>query len=101
MEKISNIGEGIPNNITSYVETGRSDMLEKLQGQTSPVDLFKKVPGIGNKLSQQIVNKLGLSTLEETEQPAYGSRLFEIDGFGEKIVKIIKVNLAGMLSTSA
>lgn len=101
LETIPNIGEGIAKIVTSYVKTGRSEMLEKLQGQTSPVDLFKKVPGIGKELSKRIVDQLGISTLEELEQAAYDGRLKKIDGFGEKKVKNIKVSLAGMLSTSA
>jgi Holliday junction resolvasome RuvABC DNA-binding subunit len=101
LKSIPNIGEGIASIIVNYVKTGRSEMLERLQGEVSPVDLFKKVPGIGDELAQRISKKLDISTLEELEQAAYDGRLKKIKGFGKKKVKNIQVSLAGMLSTSA
>ena len=101
LESIPNIGEGIANIITSYVKTGRSEMLERLKGEISPIDLFNQVPGIGKKLAKRILEQLDISTLEELEQAAYDGRLDQVKGFGEKKVKNIQVSLAGMLSTSA
>jgi hypothetical protein len=76
-------------------------MLERLQTQVSPVDLFDKVPGIGETLAKRIAEELDISSLKELEQAGYDGRLKEISGFGEEKVKNIQVSLAGMLSTSA
>lgn len=101
LTELPNIGEGIASIISSYVKTGRSDMLERLQGEIDPSDLFKKVPGIGEKLARRIGEELDVSTLEELEQAAHDSRLGEVPGFGPKKVRNIRVSLAGMLSASA
>lgn len=101
LQSIPNIGEGIARLIVSYVKTGRSEMLERLQSEVSPVDLFSQVPGIGEELAERISEELNISTLEELEQAAYDGRLDEIEGFGEKKVQNVQVSLAGMLSTSA
>ena len=99
--ELPDIGEGIASIISSYVRTGRSEMLDRLQGEIEPSDLFKKVPGIGEKLARRIADKLDISTLEELEQAAHDSRLGEVPGFGPKKVSNIRVSLAGMLSTAA
>ena len=101
LRSIPDIGEGIANIVTSYVKTGRSELLERLQGEVSPVDLFNQVPGIGEKLARRISQDLDISTLEELEQAAYDGRLQKLEGFGEKKVNNTQVSLAGMLSTSA
>lgn len=99
--EVPDIGEGIASIIASYVKTGRSEMLTRLQGEVEPGDLFKKVPGIGEELARLIVEELEVSTLEELEQAAHDSRLSKVTGFGPKKVSNIRVSLAGMLSASA
>ncbi len=101
LRSIPNIGDGIARIIISYVKMGRSEMLERLQSEVSPVDLFSQVPGIGEELAERISEELDISTLEELEQAAYDGRLDDLEGFGEKKVQNIQVSLAGMLSTSA
>ena len=101
LTELPNIGEGIASIISSYVKTGRSEMLERLQGEVDPSDLFKKVPGIGEKLASRISEELDVSSLEELEQAAHDSRLSQVNGFGSKKVRNIRVSLAGMLSAAA
>lgn len=101
LTEMPNIGEGIASIISSYVKTGRSEMLDRLQGEIEPSDLFKKVPGIGEKLAQRIGDELDITSLEELEQAAHDSRLGEVPGFGPKKVRNIRVSLAGMLSAAA
>ena len=101
LEALPDIGEGIAGVISTYVKTGRSDMLERLQGEVEPADLFEKVPGIGEELAQRIVDELDISTLEELEQAAHDGRLQEVEGFGSMKVRNVQVSLAGMLSTAA
>lgn len=76
-------------------------MLLQLQGEVSPGELFKQVPGIGDKLAERIAKELDVSTLEELEQAAHKGRLEKLVGFGSRKVENIRVSLAGMLSAAA
>lgn len=87
--------------IAEYVRTGRSGMLDRLQGEITPESLFTKVPGIDEKLAERIVNQLDIHSLEELEQAAHDGRLRSIQGFGEKRTNAVRVSLAGMLNRSA
>jgi Holliday junction resolvasome RuvABC DNA-binding subunit len=101
LKALPDIGEGIASIITTYVRTGRSDVLARLQGEVAPGKLFEQVPGIGETLAQRIVEALDVSTLEELEQAAHDGRLEDVEGFGPTKVRNIRVSLAGMLSTAA
>ena len=48
LQEIQGIGQGLARVIQSFVQTGRSDVLDRLQGEVSPEDLFVQVPGIGD-----------------------------------------------------
>lgn len=101
LELLPTIGKSIASVIEEYVHTGRSSLLERLEGQVSPEDLFTTVPGIGEELAKRIHRELGIDTLEELEQAAHDGRLELISGFGERRVRGIRDTLAGMLSRSA
>lgn len=101
LKALPDIGEGIASIITTYVRTGHSDVLARLQGEVAPGKLFEQVPGIGKTLAQRIVEALDVSTLEELEQAAHDGRLEDVEGFGPTKVRNIRVSLAGMLSTAA
>ena len=101
LQKRPNIGEGIARIIAAYAKTGRSEMLERLQGEIAPGELFTQVPGIGEELAQRIAEELDVSTLEELEQAAHDSRLEDVAGFGPRKTRNVRVSLAGMLSTAA
>ncbi|MFO8069608.1 MAG: helix-hairpin-helix domain-containing protein [Alkalibacterium sp.] len=100
LEELPDIGEGISRLILSYVKTGQSDMLQRLQGEVSPGELFKQVPGIGDELGERIAEELDVSTLEELEQAAHDGRLEKLEGFGLRKVENVRVSLAGMLSAA-
>ena len=76
-------------------------MLDRLLSETDPVQLFKKVPGIGEELAQRIVEHLDISSLEELEQAAHDGRLAEVPGFGDERVENVRLSLAGILSGAA
>ncbi|MFZ0548728.1 MAG: helix-hairpin-helix domain-containing protein [Candidatus Promineifilaceae bacterium] len=101
LQALPDIGEGIAGVIQDYVRDGRSDILDRLQNETSPGELFEQVPGIGSTLAGRIVRELDISTLQELEQAAHDGRLLEVEGFDPKKVHNIQVSLAGMLSTAA
>ena len=101
LRKMPDIGQGLAQVISGYVHTGRSAVLDRLQGEVSPEKLFSHVPGVGEELADRIVDQLHINTLEELEQAAYDGRLAGIDGFGPKRVNSVRVSLAGMLSRAA
>ena len=101
LQELPNIGEGIARVITSYVHTGRSELLQRLQGEVEPGELFTQVPGIGRTLAQRIAEELDASTLQELEQAAHDGRLEQVEGFGRKRVRNVQISLAGILSRAA
>jgi hypothetical protein len=101
LEHLPTIGKAIASVIEEYIHTGRSSLLERLEGQVSPEDLFTTVPGIGEELAKRIHRELNIDTLEELEQAAHDGRLELLSGFGERRVRGIRDTLAGMLSRSA
>jgi hypothetical protein len=94
------IGSGLSAVIATYVKTGRSDVLDRLQGEVSPVDLFVQVPGIGEELAQRVYEELKVNTLEDLERAAYDGSLQQVEGFGSKRIRAVQVGLAGMLSST-
>ena len=101
LKTLPNIGEGLARIIERYVQTGYSGVLERLQGQVSPEQVFEQVPGIGQELAKRIANELDIQTLEELEQAAHDGRLQGVNGFGPKRIQNVQVSLAGKLSQSA
>lgn len=51
LQGLPNIGEGIARVIAFTVRTGYSDLLEQLKGEIAPGELFRQVPGIGERLA--------------------------------------------------
>jgi Holliday junction resolvasome RuvABC DNA-binding subunit len=101
LRQLPDIGEGLAALISEYVQTGRSTLLERLQGEITPEDVFTKVPGIGEELATRINRELDIQSLEELEQAAHDGRLAKVEGFGERRVKAVQTALAGLLSRSA
>lgn len=101
LEEIPDIGEGISRLLAGYVRTGRSRMLDRLQGEVAPEKVFRRVPGIGDELAARIADRLEIETLEELERAAHDGRLADVEGFGPRRVESVKASLAGMLSPAA
>jgi hypothetical protein len=76
-------------------------MLERLEGQVSPEDLFASVPGIGEDLAHRLHTHLQVETLEELELAAHDGRLEQVPGFGPRRAEALREILAGLLSQSA
>jgi DNA polymerase (family X) len=101
LRQLPDIGEGLAALIAEYAQTGRSTLLERLQGEVTPEDVFTKVPGIGEELASRISRELDIQTLEELEQTAHDGRLAQVEGFGPRRLKAVQTALAGLLSRSA
>ncbi len=101
LEKIPNIGSSLAGVIVEIAHTGKSSLLQRLQAEVRPAEVFETVPGIGEELAQRIVSHLDITTLEELEQAAHDGRLARVPGFGEQRVRSVQVGLAGLLSPAA
>ncbi len=97
LRALPGIGTGLGRLIIEYVETGRSRVLQRLQGEVAPEDLFDQVPGIGHELAERIVKHLQIKSLEELERAAHDGRLHRVPGFGRQRVRALQANLAEML----
>jgi DNA polymerase (family 10) len=95
LQELPAVGQGLAGVITEIVHTGRSSLLERLQGEVSLVRLFTQVPGVGETLARRIADRFDISTLGELEQAAHDGRLRKVVSFGEKRVRAIRVSLAG------
>jgi len=100
VDRLPNIGKSLAAAIAEIVHTGRLGMLERLEGQVSPEDLFTTVPGIGEELARRVHAELHLETLEQLELAAHDGRLARVPGFGERRVRAVRETLAGMLGRS-
>lgn len=101
LQRLPNIGQGLAGLIGEYVETGRSDLLDRLRSEVSPESVFRKVPGIGEELARRVVAELDIRSLEELEEAAHDGRLAQVAGFGRKRLSAVRTSLAGLLSRGA
>jgi hypothetical protein len=99
--ELPNIGKSIASVISELLSTGRIALLERLEGQASPEELFETVPGIGVRTAHRIHEILGIETLEELELAAHDGRLKRVKGLGSRKVQGIKDTLSGILSRSS
>lgn len=82
------IGHGIAAAIAEILTSGRWSQLERMRGDTAPVQVFMTIPGIGPALARRLADDEDLETLEELEmalQPG-GHR---IPGFGDRRRRLI------------
>jgi len=99
--RLPGIGKRIAALIDEFLHTGRMAMLERLEGQVSPEDLFTTVPGIGEALASRIHTALHVETLEDLEVAAHDGRLEGVPGIGSRRARGIRDSLAGILGRSA
>lgn len=98
---LPNIGKSIASILSELLLTGRITLLERLEGQASPEELFETVPGIGVKTAHRIHETLGIETLEDLELAAHDGRLKKVQGLGSRKIQGIKDALTGILSRSS
>jgi len=101
LEALPSIGKSIASVISELLLTGRIALLERLEGQASPEELFETVPGIGVRTAHRIHETLGIETLEELELAAHDGRLNKVQGLGRRKIQGIKDALSGILSRSS
>jgi hypothetical protein len=101
LERLEGIGRSIASLIHEYLHTGRVGLLERLEGQISPEDLFTTLPGVGEGLARRLHAELGAETLEELELAAHDGRLDALPGFGPRRVRQLRDALEAVLSRSS
>jgi DNA polymerase (family 10) len=97
LRSLPTIGESLARSIEQLVESGKINLLERLQGETSPERILATVPGIGPVLAERIHEQLGITTLAELENAAYDGRLAQVPGFGRGRLLAVRESLAGRL----
>lgn len=100
LERIPGVGRGIASALRELIRTRRLGLLERLEGEVSPEDLFARVPGIGETLAGRIHETLGIETLEDLELAAHDGRLQRVPGFGPRRVRAVRESTAAMLAPS-
>jgi hypothetical protein len=98
--ELPGIGQSLASALDEVVHTGRLGLLERLEGQVSPEDLFMTVPGIGETLAKRIHRELDIETLEDLELAAHDGRLEEVPGFGQRRTRAVRELLGSMLRRS-
>lgn len=98
LEDLPGVGRTIGRAIATALEYGRLPMLERLRGESDPVELLMGVPGIGETFARRLHRDLGIETLEELEVAAHDGRLETIAGIGGKRLQGIRDSLARRLS---
>ncbi len=101
LDALPQIGSSLSGSIEEIAHTGRLRLLDRLRGRLSPVELFKRVPGIGEELAERIHRELDIDTLEALEVAAHDGRLDAVGGFGPRRLEAVRDILATMLARSA
>lgn len=100
LEALPGIGRHIAALVRELVHAGRCALLDRLEGQVSPEDLFCTLPGIGEQLAHRIHATLGIETLEALEVAALDGRLEEVPGIGRRRAEGIRAAAAAVLARS-
>jgi Holliday junction resolvasome RuvABC DNA-binding subunit len=90
LQEIPGVGRALSSSIAEIVETGGLRLLERLEAERSPIEAFKRLPGVGEALAHRIHDELGVATLEELELAAHDGRLMAVEGIGEKRARGIR-----------
>lgn len=96
LEALPTIGAGLAGAIIEMATTGRFRLLERLEGETHPVELFAALPGVGRALAERIVQNLGITNLADLEQAAHDGHLAEVPGFGPQRIATLERYLAAV-----
>lgn len=100
LERIPGIGPGIAQAIRAQLVHGRMPMLDRLRGESDPIELLTSIPGVGKSLALRLHHELGIATLEELELAAHDGRLGALRGVGPKRLQGITAALAQRLGRS-
>lgn len=98
---IPGVGVRLAAAIAEMIDTGKLGLLERLEAEVAPEEVFCRLPGIGPTLARRLHEDLGVDTLEELEIAAHNGRLQAVEGIGRRKAEGITDALAGMLGRAA
>lgn len=94
LEALPGIGRAIAGALIEMITTGRWAQLDRLEGGGDPVQMFRRIPGIGPALAKRIHEDLHLETLDDLEVAALDGRLERLDGVGARRLAMVRSALA-------
>ncbi|MFC7285946.1 DNA polymerase/3'-5' exonuclease PolX [Phocicoccus pinnipedialis] len=96
---IKGIGKGTEALINTYLETGKSELLEELKAHT-PGGLVQmtKIPGLGAKRVAKIYEATGIVTIDELKSLCENNELQKLPGFGKKTEENILNGITELLT---
>lgn len=97
LRQLPGVGVRLAASIAELLENGRLGLLERLEAETAPEEIFCRLPGVGPTLARRLHEDLGVNTLEELEIAAHNGRLQAVEGIGRRKAAGIADALAGML----
>jgi DNA polymerase (family 10) len=91
LTEIPGVGKAIAEKISSLLETGKIDLLERLR-KSVPVKVMEleAVPGVGPKTIKLVYDQLGVTDLDLLEKAAEEGKLSDLKGMGKKTEEQIK-----------
>lgn len=101
LQYIDGIGERLSASIAEILNTGQLGLLTRLRAELSPTEVFVRLPGVGPKLAERIVQHLEVETLEQLERAVHDGRLEQVPGIGAAKATGLGHALAGMLNRGA
>jgi DNA polymerase (family 10) len=97
---LDGVGKGISEVLTEFLLQGRSTALVELQASIPQGMLeLTRIPGLGPKKAQQLIEELGIESVRELEYACRENRLLKLKGFGEKLQQKILDAIAFLHST--
>jgi DNA polymerase (family 10) len=109
LTEIPGVGKAIAEKISSFLETGKIDLLERLRKRV-PVKVMEleAVPGVGPKTIKLVFDQLGVTDLDMLEQAAEGGKISSLKGMGKKTeeqiiegIQLVRVGLERKLLSEA
>ncbi|NNL85567.1 MAG: DNA-binding protein [Myxococcales bacterium] len=101
VDALPTIGRTIAAHVAELVHRRGLSLLDRLEGEVSPVQLLTTLPGIGSELATRIHRDLHVDTLEELEVAVHDGRLDGVAGFGPRRVRAVREELSAILGRSA
>jgi hypothetical protein len=98
--ELPGLGDKLATVIEDLLANGRFHLLDHLEQNSSPDELFASVPGIGKTLAKRIHDHLGVETLEELELAAHDGSLEGVRDIGTRRAEALRDVLDGILRRS-
>ncbi len=90
LTEIPGVGKGIAEVLSDFILHGKTTARDELARSIPPALIeLTKVPGLGPKKAQQLIDELGIQSLSELEYACKENRLLKLKGFGDKVQKKI------------